>query len=212
MRLSILALALALLTTAPVRAEPPPAAPDPAPKPPPVTVQLEVTQPLSLVEWVAPGQKTGSVSLDGEVRVRIANPGTTPVPIQWLEVHGLVFVDAASGREHVVVHPCQCVKDATGPLEATRVVPPGGEQVLTLDEWGCSSAWTPPPPGRYAVRYRVSSPQGAARRPEDRSRPPNELVQACRARLAAPETWAAAAISAPVEVTLRKPKRQRISE
>ncbi len=154
------------------------------------------------VKKLSVGRASKQRVLKGAVEVDIENRGQAPIELQHLDVHGLAFRDA-KGTDHFVVHPCDCAflfgKDRPPP-DRTFTLRPGEKRTLTFDDWSCQSVWTPPPPGRYELRYRVLP---AGRRPAaDRAEVAAMMAQ-CPSVLASDELWAGAFESAPVTVVLR---------
>jgi hypothetical protein len=197
---------LALLVPAAALAETPASAPAAAA----LKVTLTVKTKLRLVRWVAGKGDPGIVGLDGKLVAVIENPGAAPVRIRDLQEHGVVFTDK-TGALHIPFHTCKCARDALEPETAVATVPAGGKLEVVVEEWGCSgSMFTSPPPGLYDLEYRVllaPDPLPAAA-PKESS--PVELGRACKAELAADQTWAGAFRSTPVKVRLAQPLRKRL--
>ena len=178
--------------------------------PPDVEVRLGVRRPVHLVRWVdGRSDRTGEVALEGALTVHIRNRGEEAVVLRDLENHGLVFHNLATDVEHRVIHPCKCVKDFKEPEKGVFRLEAGQSKTITLDEWGCSSMWKPPPKGPYELRYRVlRAPEAAPPPPDDTE--PRDLVARCREELASPGFWRSSAVSNVVPAKLKRPKRKRI--
>jgi hypothetical protein len=138
--------ALPAAATAPL---PPPTRPDPAA----LEVGLSVRSPLYLER--RPGRT--AIELHGELTVTMKNGSKDEVTTVDLDSIGLVFKNLDTGREHVVVHSCACFAFLDQPMSRVLVLPPGKSTTSDL-----GGGWTheggpfpPPPPGRYAVRYRA---------------------------------------------------------
>jgi len=163
----------------------------------PVQVELEVEKKL----------KRTPRGLRGSVRMTFRNRGDQSVELVYPEIHGLVFRDSTSGELHVLVHPCQCVRDVRHPERAERItLEPGSEVERTLDEFGCSgSAWHPPPRGSYELTYRIhaAAETGTGTGSDGAGASPQDLTRDCRTRYADETYWEGAHRSAPVAVRLR---------
>jgi hypothetical protein len=163
-----------------------------------VTVELKVVKRL----------RRTPRGLKGQLRIRLTNGGTVPVELIDPEVHGLVFAGEDGGELAVVLHPCQCVRDARHPDQARRIaLAPGEFHEGTLEEFGCSgSAWKAPPPGRYSLTYRIhdeASALAATARDDDEDATIKEALDRCKARLESPDFWLSAYTSDAVPVRLR---------
>jgi len=202
-------LVLALLLAFPAAASEPSPDAGAAVSPPSVQVELQQVKPLRLVRWYLTKKDPGEVGLDGELKAIVTNTSAAPVRLRNLEVHGLVF-RAADGAEHVVVHPCQCAQDVIEPHLRVFELAPGEKREIKLDEWGCDSLWKTPPPGKYTLEFRIL-PADAPLGIDPRIEPP-EVVDECRRRFAEPAFWAPAFKSAPRQIVLSKPKREKVPE
>lgn len=178
-----------------------------SPKAPAVEVELKVDKRLRLVSWRPDKSLPPEAIMKGAVEVRVKNVGATPLKLQRLEVHGLIFEAVESGALHVIVHPCQCVRDASSDAPPALSLEPGQVDTQRFEDWGCSGMWDPPPPGRYRLSYRVLE---APREPPERAEPEKvhikEALEACRVRFTTPDTWRQAATSTPIELTLKAPR------
>ncbi len=145
--------------------------------------------------------------LRGTVWVTLTNAGEVAVVLEDPEVHGLVFEHVETGALHVLVHPCQCVRDVRSP-EGIRTIElePGGSHEIVLEEFGCAgSMWAPPPRGTYRVTYRLHRADGERAfgnlgAPEGS---PPEQSDWCRTMLQDPARWEGAWSSDPVEIRLK---------
>jgi hypothetical protein len=183
----------------------------PSPAAPLLEVAVKVTEPLRLVEWVADPREPGDVGLAGRVEVRITNRSAQDLLVERLEVHGFLFTEAASAAEHVIVHPCQCLRDAGADAPPPIRLAPGKVEVLRFDEWGCSGGmWRAPPAGRYRMSYRVrlAAPPESPR-PQPGEAQDQHTVRRCAEDLARPGAWAGAVASPSQEVTLKPPQKKR---
>ena len=188
---------------------------------------------LSLVEYLAPGQKKGqgTVQLVGKITISIKNPSETPVRLVHMNPANLVFTRVDSGAQFSLLHPCDpgLLIGSTG--EPIKMPPDGelkteGNTVFTLapgetrtfemgDDWGCAGGpWKPlPEPGEYRVEYRIHRlpdawlapdvPAGASIR---------ERLEAARAALASEGFWDGAYRSEPVRITFRAPQTKRLGD
>jgi len=180
---------------------PPPVAPSPTG----LTVKLVQKKRVRLVEWYHSRREPGEVLLDGVYEITVTNTSDTERSFRDLEVHGLRFQDVKTGARHVMVHPCQCARDAKGKRPKAVTLAPGAKHTILLDQFGCKSSWNPPPPGRYDVTYRVAPP--AARRGPPPTIP--EAMKACREHLPTDEFWKGATSSNSLKLRLKRPVRRR---
>jgi hypothetical protein len=151
--------------------------------------------------------RRGRGGIVGKAAVLIHNGTEQPVALEDPEVHGLVFENIETGELHVLLHPCQCVRDVRNPEEVARIgLEPGQRHEIVLEEFGCAgSMWKAPPRGRYWVTYRLHTADAAHSfaqlQAPDGS--PNEQSDWCRMVLQDPMHWEGALISDPVEIRLR---------
>ena len=147
--------------------------------------------------------------LKGQLRIRLTNAGTGDVELIDPEVHGLVFANEDGGELEVVIHPCQCVRDTRNPGHADRIaLAPGASHETTLEDFGCSGSWwKAPPPGRYALTYRIHEAAtvlaNALTTADGDDTSIKETLDQCRARLESLDFWGSAHTSAAVQVRLR---------
>lgn len=176
---------------------------------PSVEVTLHQKKPLRLVRWIAGKGDPGMVGLEGFLVVTLKNTGASPVRLRNQENHGLVFTSQKDGALRLVMHSCKCVADAKAPHKDVVLLRPGQVRSFMLGEWGCGGGeWPPPPPGSYEVTYRVLAAPDPAPAPAEGS--VQDLIARCEAGLVAPATWASAASSAPLKVTLKKPVAKKL--
>jgi hypothetical protein len=142
------------------------------------------------------------VALAGSVRITIHYHTRDSLALWKAGPHGLIFTEEGTGRVHVVLHDCQCVKEQAEP-DVLRVAP-GGTARETLAEWSCDSPWPPPPPGTYLVTYRVLPLRLFSERSAKGEL--TELLRHCRSLpYGSAALWEGGWASPPVRVTLRSP-------
>jgi len=173
-----------------------------------VTAVLSQPDPLRLVEYRFKGEKTGMVSLAGELEIAVRNDTETPVDLWSWDVMGLLLTDA-DGAPEVVVHPCACgfLAGYGDPPAETRVhLVAGGSTKIRISEWGCGGgAWKTPPQGSYTLVFRLAR-HGPAPQPGEPDL--RTVLTTCEERVRA--LGEDAVVTAPIQVTLGKPKVERM--
>jgi hypothetical protein len=216
----------------PADAGAPSIAPEPA-APDRLEIALTGADRLSLVEYLAPGQKRGqgTVQLDGKVAISITNPSAVPVRLVHMDPANLVFTRVDSGARFSLFHPCDPGLLVGRLAEPVRVPAEGelrteGSTVFTLGpgatrafemgaDWGCSGGpWQPvPEPGEHRVAYRIRRLPDGWSAPE----PPagatiRDRLEAARAALASDRFWDGAYGSEPVTVVFGAPRARRLGD
>lgn len=153
-------------------------------------VRLTVRKPLRL----AASRPTGALA------ITITHHGPTPVELIHPDVHGLRFIDTATGASHTVLHPCDCgfVLGLDPYPESRRLrLAPGASTELVLDAWDCGGGpFRLPPPGRYRVSWRLAAPTAPDGQGTQR------LEERCQAVLRRDDVWQGAPVSNELELEL----------
>jgi hypothetical protein len=196
-------------------------------------IALRGVEKLSLVEFLAPGQKRGqgAVQLVGKITVSIKNPSETPVRLVHMNPANLVFTRVDSGAHFSLLHPCdpglllgvmgepaKVPRDGELETEGNTVftLGPGEERTFEMgDDWGCSGEpWRPvPEPGEYRVEYRILKLPDAWLAPEAKAGTTiRDRLDAARTALSSETFWDGAYRSEPVPITFGAPKAKRLGD
>lgn len=168
--------------------------------PPDVLVELQVTEKLRLVRDRDYDEPTDV--LRGSLRVTLRNRTDTPITLWHPGPHGLLFADA-KGKSHLIIHPCQCVKEQRHPEQLH--LGPGDQTTFTLEEWGCDGAWSAPPLGSHQVSYRILPAHAFRPAPAANT---GELIERCRkAPYEHADFWKSGWSSKPITIVLKRKKR-----
>lgn len=166
-----------------------------------VEVVLKQAKPLKIV------REGKSRALSGELEVAISNPGSAPVQVETLDVHGLVFTNTKTAAEHVMLHPCDCAFIAWAqrpPENRTFTLAPGESRTVKVEDWSCGgSVWPPPAAGTWEIRYRVLTKKSEHTKPADMG-DPKAMMKSCESTLRSKDFWQHAATSKPLTITLKR--------
>jgi hypothetical protein len=175
-----------------------------------VTVRLEIPGKLKLVDYsrlMEDPDAGNAVGLTGKLKVTVENKSSKDLLLWQPGPHGLVFESLSDKKNHVVIHPCQCLRDTRRP--DSLAVPAGSTKSFDHEEWECDSIWTAPPPGKYRLRYKLLPLQNIRERYRKMDRPKHSRVPDCGKAFESSEFWQGALVSEAIEITLKKPKRAK---
>ena len=173
-------------------------------------VRLEISTKLQLVDYSRLMDDPGAgnaVGLTGKLKITIENKSQKDLRLWQPGPHGLVFESLSDKKKHVVVHPCQCLRDVRRP--DSLAVPAGKTKSFDHQEWECDSIWTAPPPGKYRLRYKLLPLEVMRERYSKMDQPKQSRVPDCAQAFEGSDFWQGALVSEAIQITLKKPRRAK---